>query len=261
MKISLFALTVGLALLCACTSSTESELISDPNHKPISSETEQLKDSVAALPKILSQENYASFLLDYLSNHSERRFELTTRLGTIKVRLFEDTPLHTANFLMLINRDYFNRTEFTRVAKKFVVQGGNNDSELEEIKRILIGSYLIEPEFREQHIHMKGALAMARDYKDNPGKLSSSYNFYFVQGQVFNEPQLLGIERENEIKIPKWKRDIYETIGGAPHLDGEHTVFGEVYEGLEVLERMSLVKTDESEWPIEPLIMEVEILP
>lgn len=252
---------MGIALLCACTNGSDTSPIDDIKEKAPAVENEQLKDSISALPTLLSQENYASYLLAYLSEHQERRFKLTTRLGTIKVRLFEDTPLHTANFIMLINRNYFDQTEFTRVAKNFVVQGGNNDSELEEIKRILIGSYFIEPEFREKRIHTKGALAMARDYKDNPDKLSSSYNFYFVQGQVFNEPQLLGIERENEIEIPNWKRDLYKTIGGAPHLDGEHTVFGEIYEGLDVLEKMSLVETDESEWPLVPLIMELEIIP
>lgn len=209
---------------------------------------------------ILNSENAVPFLREYLKNNPERKLKLTTRLGTLKIRLYDETPLHTANFLMLVKRDYFDNTEFTRVVENFVVQGGNNDKESEELKRLLIGNYLIPPEMDENLIHKKGALAMARNYEDNPEKLSSAYNFYFVHGQKFNEPQLLGIERENEISISQKKREVYNTIGGAPHLDGEHTVFGEIYEGLDVLDKMAAVETDKSDWPRNPLVMEISVI-
>lgn len=212
------------------------------------------------LPLILDQENHREFLLDYFKENKARKIALTTRVGTIKIKLFEDTPLHTANFLMLTQRDYFDNTEFTRVVENFVVQGGNNDKEEEEIKRLLIGNYEMIPEIKENHIHKKGALAMARRYEDNPNMLSSAYNFYIVHGQTFNEPQLMALERDHEMTIPQWKREIYKTEGGAPHLDGKHTVFGQVYEGFDVLDKMASVKTDKSDWPIKPLIMEVEII-
>lgn len=208
----------------------------------------------------LTSKNAEAFLRAYFKENPERKIKLTTRLGVIKFKLFEDTPVHSANFLMLVKRDYFNDTEFTRVVKNFVVQGGNNDKEQEDIKRLLIGSYELDPEFNPEHLHKKGALAMARRYEENPDKRSSAYNFYFVQGQKFTEPQLLAIERDNEMTIPEWKRQIYRTVGGAPHLDGEHTVFGEIYEGLDVLEKMSLVKTDASDWPLQPLIMKMEVI-
>jgi len=212
------------------------------------------------LPQILDQENHEEYLLKYFEENESRKIALTTRLGTIKIKLFDDTPLHTANFLMLTERDYFNNTEFTRVVKKFVVQGGNNDKEEEEIKRLLIGNYEMKPEMNENHIHKKGALAMARRYEDNPDMLSSAYNFYIVHGQTFNEPQLMALERDHEMSIPQWKRKIYKTTGGAPHLDGKHTVFGQVYEGFDVLDKMASVKTDQSDWPLKPLVMEVKIL-
>ncbi len=209
---------------------------------------------------MLSSENAVSFLLEYFKENPERKIQLTTRLGTIKFRLYEDTPIHTANFLMLVKRHYFDNTEFTRVVKNFVVQGGNNDKESEEIKRLVIGSYELPSEIKENHIHEKGALAMARRYDENPDKRSSAYNFYFVEGQKFTEPQLLAIERDNEVTIPEWKRKIYREVGGAPHLDGQHTVFGEIYEGLEVLHEMANVKTDQSDWPKIPLIMKMEVI-
>lgn len=209
---------------------------------------------------MLSTKNAVPFLREYFKENPERKIKLTTRLGTIKFRLFDDTPIHTANFLMLVKRHYFDNTEFTRVVKNFVVQGGNNDKESEELKRLLIGSYELPPEIRENHIHQKGALAMARRYDDNPKKLSSAYNFYFVEGQKFTEPQLMAIERDNDMTIPEWKRKIYEKIGGAPHLDGQHTVFGEIYEGLDVLHKMANVKTDQSDWPKVPLVMKMEVI-
>ena len=221
-------------------------------------------DSTTTLSKrafpILKSDNAEAFLLEYFEKNPERKIKLTTRMGVIKFRLFDDTPIHTANFLMLVKREYFNNTEFTRVLEKFVVQGGNNDKEEEDLKRILIGRYELPPENKPEHLHKKKTLAMARRYTDNPDKYSSAYNFYFVQGQPLNDPQLMAMERDNEIIIPEWKRKVYRSVGGAPHLDGEHTVFGEIYEGLDVLEKMSLVKTDQSDWPLEPLVMEMEVI-
>jgi peptidyl-prolyl cis-trans isomerase B (cyclophilin B) len=208
----------------------------------------------------LSNANAEPFLLKYFDENKKRKIAVSTRLGTLKVRLYDETPLHTANFLMLAERDYFNDTEFTRVVKDFVVQGGNNDNETEEIKRMVIGNYQIRAELDESLIHKRGALAMARSYENNPNKLSSAYDFYFVHGRTFNEPQLMAIERENEMNIPAWKREVYYKVGGAPHLDGQHTVFGEIYEGFDVLDKMASVETDASNWPNTSLIMKIEIL-
>lgn len=219
--------------------------------KPITAEREYPK---------LDNSNIERFLTEYFRENRERRVRVITRVGTLKVRLFDDTPLHTANFLMMTKRKYFDGTEFIRVAPDFVVQGGSNDSEIEKVKRLLIGSYTIPPEFKESRLHKKGALSMARSYENNPDKRSSAYDFFFVHGQKFNEPQLLAIERDNEMVIPNWKRKMYKTVGGAPHLDNEHTVFGEIYEGLDVLDKMAAVETDGGEWPITPLIMQVDVI-
>src|SRR5690606_39239583 len=82
----------------------------------------------------LTSKNAEDFLRSYFKENSERKIKLTTRLGVLKFRLFEDTPVHSANFLMLVKRNYFNDTEFTRVVKNFVVQGGNNDKQQEDLK-------------------------------------------------------------------------------------------------------------------------------
>ncbi len=225
---------------------------------PDSSDTE-IEFIQPEFPK-LDSTNAVDFLTNYFQENKERKIQLSTRVGTLKVRLFDDTPLHTANFLMMTKREYYNGTEFIRVVPNFVVQGGNNESETEEIKRLLIGTYKIPAEFKDHHIHKKGVLAMARSYENNPKKKSSAYYFYFVQGQKFNEPQLLALERDHEMQIPEWKRKVYKEIGGAPHLDGQHTVFGEIYEGLEILDKMAAVPTDKGDWPLEALEMKVEVI-
>jgi peptidyl-prolyl cis-trans isomerase B (cyclophilin B) len=262
-KANLFGFAFIILAFIACEPSGSTQENTELQVKPSPKKEIVKKDSIIAVereyPK-LDSANIESFLSKYFRENPERRVRVITRVGTLKVKLFDDTPLHSANFLMMTKRNYYTGTEFIRVAPNFVVQGGNNESGIEKVKRILIGSYTIPPEFKENRIHKKGVVAMARSYENNPNKRSSPYYFFFVHGQKFNEPQLMAIERDSEIVIPEWKREIYKTTGGAPHLDYEHTVFGEIYEGLDVLDKMAAVKTDGGEWPITPLIMQVDVI-
>lgn len=263
LKANLLGFAFLILALTACEPSSPSIAKGESEVAALPQKDAVQKDSATAIgreyPK-LDSANIDGFLSEYFRENPERRVRIITRVGTLKVKLFEDTPLHTANFLMMTKRNYFTGTEFIRVAPNFVVQGGNNDSEIENIKRILIGSYTIPSEFKPDRIHTKGALSMARAYENNPNKRSSPYYFFFVHGQSFNEPQLMAIERDKEILIPQWKRKIYSSVGGAPHLDNEHTVFGEIYDGLSVLDKMAEVETDAGEWPITPLIMQVDVI-
>jgi len=259
----LSVLVVFTILFAGCDPKERDETTDVKTEGAVDSSTQSIKDTITPVerefPK-LDSTNFESFLTEYFEENLERKLRVITRVGTLKVRLFDDTPLHTANFLMMTKREYFNGTEFIRIVPNFVVQGGNNESETEEIKRLLIGSYRIPPEFREQHLHRRGALAMARSYENNPEKKSSPYYFYFVHGQKFNEPQLLALERDHDITIPDWKREVYRTVGGAPHLDNEHTVFGEIYEGFDVLDDMAAVETDDGDWPLNPMEMKIEVI-
>jgi peptidyl-prolyl cis-trans isomerase B (cyclophilin B) len=252
-------------LLAGCDQGDKTESDSAVNSPKVEKAAQKdSSNSIEAEPPefpLLNPKNHEAFLREYFEANKERELILKTYLGEIKIRLYDETPLHTANFLMMVKRDYFTNTEFTRVVDGFVVQGGNNDKEEEEIKRLLIGNYTIKPEFHEQFIHKRGALAMARVYEENPEKRSSAYNFYLVDGMTFNEPQLLAIERDHEMKIPQWKREVYKTVGGAPHLDNQHTVFGEITQGYDVLDKMAAVETDESDWPLKPLVMEITVAP
>lgn len=263
MRISSLTLYFAFLLLLGCGESaepSESQKPSTPDNADAQVKADSTEKVAAPAFPRLTNENAENFLVGYLAERPERNIALTTRYGTLEIKLFDDTPLHTANFLMMIDRNYFTGTEFTRIVKDFVVQGGNSENESDEISRLVIGNYLLPSEIREKHIHRKGALAMARSYDDNPDKLSSAYDFYIVTGQTFNDPQLMGMEREHNMIIPESKRKIYRTTGGAPHLDGQHTVFGQVTKGFDVLEKMNNTPVDESNWPLNSLIMEMEII-
>lgn len=241
----------------SCETREKTTELSEPSPAPV------VEDTVPQAERkwpLLNQKNFEPFLMGYFQTHSQRKIALNTPYGQIKFELFDDTPLHTANFLMLIERGYFKGTVFTRVIDKFVIQGGTNDSEIEEVKRILIGAYDLPPEIRSNRVHRKGALAMAREYENNPDMLSSAYNFYIVEGEVLNIPQIMSIERQHDVSISSQKREVYTTIGGTPHLDGKHTVFGQVYEGWDALEKLSAIPTDKSDWPLEPHYTDFEII-
>lgn len=264
MRISSFLLLLFLWISCGQADQKEKpapnsiDTVKEVEPKPALADSAS-KPSGPKFP-LLTTENAPAFLKQYFNENPERKILIKTPKGNIKVRLFDDTPIHTANFLMLVKRGYFDSNKFTRVVEDFIVQGGLSDDQDDALERILIGSYELPPEIRPKHIHKRGALSQARHYKNNPRKLSNPYNFFLVQGRRFNTPEFMALERENDITIPPWKRQIYSTTGGAPHLDGEHTVFGEVYEGLEVVKALSEVPGDSRDWPTEPLPFSMEVI-
>lgn len=175
---------------------------------------------------------------------------IETNYGTIKAKLYNDTPLHRDNFLKLVNEGWYNGSPFHRVIKDFMIQGGQNaDGRMDP-------GYTVPAEFRENHFHQKGALCAARQGdKVNPKKASSGSQFYIVQGTVFDDKKLdLYEERLGKVFSAK-QRQAYKTVGGTPHLDGDYTVFGEVTEGLDVVDKIARVKTGYMDVPVEPVII------
>jgi peptidyl-prolyl cis-trans isomerase B (cyclophilin B) len=197
--------------------------------------------------------NAVRILTAYGKEHPETQVLFRTSLGNVKVRLFEDTPLHRASFLLLVNKGYFDETVFYRVEKGFVVQGGNSDH-----RTTRLGKYHIPPEIRPNHFHRRGALGMARyDNEKNPGKLSSSHDFYFTVGQKLTAQQAQSIAGR---KLKPAELKAYATEGGAPALDGQYTVFGEVVEGMDVVEKINQVPVDPYNWPVKDVTMKVEVV-
>ena len=136
-------------------------------------------------------------------------------------------------------------------------QGGNSEDTRAQELRWLIGKHTLPSEFKDEYRHFRGALAMGRTYQGNPEKRSSSYDFYIVVGRDVSEVELQRIEREKGLSYSQAQRQRYYTEGGTPHLDGEHTVFGQLIEGFDVLEQLSQVDTDASDWPLKRLEMQV----
>jgi len=179
----------------------------------------------------LNKHNVTTFLTAYGEKNKETKILIKTGYGNIKIRLFKDTPLHRANFIFLTKIKYFDTTVFYRVAKNFVLQGGNSDNFQTVKDRYKYGNYKLPTEFRKNRKHKYGALAAARDWKKNPEKLSSPFEFYIVQNRK-----------------------------GAHHLNNEHTVFGEVISGFDTMDKIAKIKVGEDEWPEEDVNMKVEIL-
>ncbi len=173
---------------------------------------------------------------------------INTSMGTIKAKLYNDTPLHRDNFLKLVKEGWYNGSPFHRVIKEFMIQGGQNaDGRLDP-------GYTIPAEIKSNHFHVKGALAAARQGDQvNPKKASSGSQFYIVQGKKFDENWLNMYENRTGKVFSARQRQAYQTIGGSPHLDGEYTIFGEVIEGLEVVDKIANVKTGNMDVPVEPV--------
>lgn len=187
---------------------------------------------------------------------NETKVLIKTTLGDITVMLYDDTPLHRDNFIKLVNEGWYNGSPFHRVIKNFMIQGGQNaDGSVDP-------GYRIPAEIKPNHFHKKGALAAARQADQvNPQKMSSGSQFYIVQGQVMNETQLNMFESRYGKVFNAKQRQAYQTIGGTPHLDGDYTVFGEVTNGLEIVDKIAAVKTGYMDVPVEPVtIISMEIV-
>ncbi|MBR6775400.1 MAG: peptidylprolyl isomerase [Bacteroidales bacterium] len=180
---------------------------------------------------------------------------IKTTKGDITVKLYNDTPSHRDNFIKLINEGWYNNSPFHRVINNFMIQGGQNQD------GTLDPGYKVPAEIRENHIHKKGALAAARqaDFV-NPEKASSGSQFYIVQGQVLSEPQIQMYQQRLGKTFTQEQVEAYTTVGGTPHLDGEYTVFGEVVEGMDVIDKIAGVKTGYQDVPVEPVTMTIEII-
>ena len=173
---------------------------------------------------------------------------IKTSMGTIKAKLYNDTPKHRDNFLKLVNEGWYNGSPFHRVIKDFMIQGGQNkDGRLDP-------GYTVPAEFKDNHFHKKGALAAARQADQvNPKKASSGSQFYIVQGKVYDDRTLDMFESRMGKVFSARQRQAYRTVGGTPNLDGEYTVFGEVIEGLEVVDKIAAVETGRMDVPVKPV--------
>ena len=183
-------------------------------------------------PVLNGLQNAMEFFLEYDKHHKENKVRLTTDFGAIDILLFNETKFHRCNFIYLTKRGYFNGTQFYRVINNFMVQAGNSDDKKTARKRAAIGKYLLPTDTKRGFTHERGVISMPSSDIDNPYKLASPYEFFIVQQH-----------------------------GGAHFLDGDYTIFGKVINGMDVVDKIAAVKTDEADWPLKNIyIRKAEII-
>lgn len=177
---------------------------------------------------------------------------ITTDSGTIQLSLYDKTPQHRDNFVKLAKKHFYDGTLFHRVIPGFMIQGGDPNSKTAEASKMLgdgdVG-YRIPAEIVDEYYHKQGALAAARD--NNPDKSSSGCQFYIVTGKTFTDAELDAGEKRAGRKFTEEQRNTYKTVGGAPHLDGNYTVFGEVTKGMDVALKIQHAKRNRADRPDE----------
>jgi peptidyl-prolyl cis-trans isomerase B (cyclophilin B) len=256
-------------------------------------------------------------LITVKGQEKERVIIISTNMGDIKCRLYNDTPKHRDKFLREASKGHYNGTLFYRVIENFMIQGGSKDSRNAAAgKHIGYGdpAFTVNDEIRENHIHKKGALCAPRQPDEiNPFKQSDISQFFIVQGRVYRSGELDTMEMAVNIPIKKRirkkcmtaevraklkqlkaegkvkefralanpvkeqmeaeflldpgrlqfseaQREAYTTVGGYPDLDGKYTIFGEVVEGLDVVDRIAAMKTDSNNRPLKDVVIKVRVL-
>lgn len=198
------------------------------------------------------------------NNSKDTYVKIETSMGDIVVKLYNETPLHRDNFIKLVREGVYDGLLFHRVIKNFMIQGGDPNSRNAKPGQMLgdgtLG-YTIPAEFVPGLFHKKGALAAARQGDQvNPKKESSSCQFYIVQGEKWNADKLKMVEQRMGKSFTKEQIEVYSTVGGTPFLDGDYTVFGEVVEGLEVVDKIASVQCGPQDRPVNNVTMKMTIV-
>jgi peptidyl-prolyl cis-trans isomerase B (cyclophilin B) len=196
---------------------------------------------------------------DVLVKEGDRKkdIQMKTDSGMLILRLSDATPVHRDNFIKLVKSKYYNGIAFHRVIAGFMIQGGDEKTKAKADSNTFLKSYTLPAEIIPGLFHKKGMLAAARMGDSlNPKRESSGVQFYIVQGRVYNDKSLDSVEtyRLNGRKIPVEQREVYKTLGGAPHLDQTYTIFGELVSGFDVIDKIANTKTNGRRSGDKPLV-------
>ncbi len=202
---------------------------------------------------------------------SSNLYEIVTPAGNMTLRLFDETPSHRDNFKKLVENGFYDSTTFHRIIANFMIQGGDPNSKDNDPNNDGTGGpgYTTNAEFSPNLFHKKGALAAARQGDQvNPQRRSSGSQFYIVQGRLHNAQELAEVERYIGLQISDANftfspeaREAYINTGGAPTLDMQYTVFGELVDGFDVLDRISSVVTDGRDRPKDNIPITIRAVP
>lgn len=190
-----------------------------------------------------------------------KKVKIETELGDMVLELYNSTPLHRDNFIKLVKEGFYDGLLFHRIIKGFMIQGGDPDSRNAPAGQQLgMGGtgYTIPAEIAEPHY--KGALAAARKGDQiNPGKESSGSQFYIVHGKTYSPIELGNLGGQSGIVFSEEQVANYGIKGGAPFLDTQYSVFGQILEGVDVIDKIAVVETN-SDRPLEDITMKVTII-
>jgi cyclophilin family peptidyl-prolyl cis-trans isomerase len=198
---------------------TKQQINSNIENKTVAKDT--TKEDIEEYPVLNGLVEAMEFFLEYDKHHKENKVRLTTDFGSIDILLFNETKFHRSNFIYLTKRGYFKDTQFYRVINNFIVQAGNSDDKKTARKRAAIGRYLLPTDTERGFTHERGVISMPSGEIDNPYKLASPFEFFIIQQK-----------------------------GGSHFLDGDYTIFGKVIKGMDVIDKIAAVETDEADWPL-----------
>lgn len=198
---------------------------------PTKTEAKKIIDTVKAEVKIdsskltleekflpLTDDNAMYFFKEYAKENPETKVRIFTDYGNIDIELYKKTQYHRANFIFLTKNKAFDGTQFHRVVKNFVIQGGNSDDRKVLKKRRKMGRYLLPPDVRHGYRHRRGVISIPSGEIENAYKLASPFEFFI-------------------------------TLSNQYHLDGKYTAFGKVISGFSVMDKIAAVETDGGDWP------------
>src|SRR5690554_802573 len=244
-KLLIFVFASAL-LFASCEDKQKHTKNSNKNQTPVATSTsgdakntesgaknnENKADPVPSYPE-LTNENAVEFLTQYGKENPENKVLIETELGDIEITLFEDTPIHRANFIYLVKQNYFEETFFHRVLPDFIIQAGNSDLRSTQRKRAeLGGKYLLPAEIIPGRIHQYGTVSGAKEYRRNPDHRSAPYEFFIFLGP----------------------------LSSTSHLNGMYTVFGHVTKGMDVVEAISELERDGEDWPLMNVTLKTSII-
>ncbi|CAG5082163.1 peptidylprolyl isomerase [Parvicella tangerina] len=260
-QICFFGIIVLTALLIGCSSEEEDySKYTEEFEQDMAEKKKQDSIYLANLPKPdtnkITNENVVQKLTVFGHLNKENKVKISTKFGDIVIELFDDTPLHRANFLMLAKKGVIDSTIFYRVVEDFVVQGGSSDRAEVNTKMKEHGVYTIPDEIHPHHYHIRGNVAMAVNEQweipeEDRNKNSSCYNFYIVQRKPMTKKYLEGVIKKYDLELTEKEKSMYLKYGGTPHLDGDYTVFGKVVEGMSVVDKIAKLETDKTDMPLD----------
>jgi len=192
----------------------------------------------------------AVIALSWAADAQKNKIKIETEYGNIVLMLYDNTPLNTNNMVKNAREHVYDSLLFHRCIPQFMIQGGDPESKRAKPGQALGNgglNYTIPAEINTVAYHKRGAVGVARD--QNPEKAGSASQFYLVSGKTFTEAELDNLAKRTGRTYTAEQIEMYKTKGGTPHLDGNYTVFGEVIEGMDIVDKIAAEPRDGNDRP------------